>query len=63
MILDSREGVYPGMNYRAAKKKGPMLNWSTSVNFGDIKTLIPSKERIFDIVFGGNNFKMRQLLF
>jgi len=39
-----------------------MLNWSTSVNFGDIKTLIPSKERIFDIVFGGINFKMRQLL-
>jgi len=27
-----------------------------------MKTLIPSKDRIFDIVFVGINFEMRQLL-
>ena len=42
--------------------KGPILNWSKSVNFWDMTTLIISKDRIFDIVFCGINFEMRQLL-
>ena len=48
--------------YRAGKKKQPMFFCSKFLNFWDTKTLILSKDRIFDIVFGGINFKMRQLL-
>ena len=58
LILDNYDGLYRG----GTKKKGQMLNCSSSFNFWDMKTLILSKDRIFDIVFGGINFKMRQLL-
>ena len=50
------------VNYRAGKKKAQMFFCSEFLNFWDTKTLIPSKDRIFDIVFGEINFKMRKLL-
>ena len=47
-------------------KKGPILNWSTSVNFWDITTLLRNadtlKKRIFPGKFDGTILKVRQLL-
>jgi len=44
------------------QKKRHMFFCSSFLNFWDMRTLILSKDRIFDIVFGGIIFKMRQLL-
>ena len=48
--------------YREETKKRHILFCSSFLNFWDMKTLILSKDRIFDGIFGETNFKMRQLL-
>ena len=49
-------------NYRAGKKKATMLNWSSSLNFWDMTTLILSKESIGPGKFYGIILKVRQFL-
>ena len=44
------------------QKKGTMLNWSSSLNFWDMTTLILSKERMGPGKFYGIILKVRQLL-
>ena len=56
--IDSTQTV----TYRAGKKKGTMLNWSSALNFWDMTTLILSKERIGPGKFFGIILKVRQLL-